>query len=84
MACGCPVVAARAGALPEVCGDAAVLLDPDDASAWSATLVALASDPGRRAALAAAGLARSRSFSWGATAQGMIGIYRAAARLESA
>lgn len=84
MACGCPVVAARSGALPEVCGDAAVLLEPDDVSAWSATLVALASDPGRRAALAAAGLARSHSFSWEATAQGMIGIYRAAARLESA
>ena len=41
MACGCPVVAADAGALPEVCGEAAaVLLDPDDPVAWRDALLA--------------------------------------------
>ena len=36
MACGCPVAASRAGSLPEVCGDAAVLFDPDDPKAIAA------------------------------------------------
>jgi glycosyltransferase involved in cell wall biosynthesis len=40
MACGCPVLAARAGALPEVCGEAAVLLDPDVPDAWRKAVLA--------------------------------------------
>ncbi len=82
MACGCPVVAARAGALPEVCGDAAILLDPDDPGAWRAAITGLADDPARRAAQAAAGLERARAFTWERTARGMLELYGAATRSD--
>jgi glycosyltransferase involved in cell wall biosynthesis len=67
MACGTPVVAAATGALPETCGDAAVLAEPDG-EAFAAALTALLRDRGERDRLRAAGLARAQRFSWAATA----------------
>ncbi|HLE60248.1 MAG TPA: glycosyltransferase, partial [Thermoanaerobaculaceae bacterium] len=83
MACGCPVLAARAGALPEVCGEAAVLLDPDDPDAWREALLTLHAEPGRRSALIHAGIARARTFTWERAARELTAIYRAAARTAS-
>ncbi|MFI5166460.1 MAG: glycosyltransferase family 4 protein [Thermoanaerobaculales bacterium] len=83
MACGCPVVAANVGALPEVCGDAAALLDPDDSSAWAAALLALAAQPVRRDAMVAAGVAHARPYTWERTAQGLVGVYRTVTRSAS-
>ena len=56
MACGCPVAASNAGAIPEVCGDAAVLFDPTDVEAMTAAM--LEADE-RREELRALGLARA-------------------------
>ncbi len=84
MACGCPVVAAHSGALPEVCGDAAVLLDPDEPNAWLRTLLTLQREPETRAALVRAGLGRARMFTWERTAAELVEVYRAAIRAESA
>ena len=61
MACGTPVVASTAGALPEVLGDAALLVDPDDASALAEALEAAASDNGT---LRRRGLERAARYSW--------------------
>ncbi len=83
MACGCPVIAADAGALPEVCGDAAILLDPEDGAAWLDATLALAADPVRRTALRDAGLARARSFTWERAARALLDLYRRATRRES-
>ena len=83
MACGCPVLAARAGALPEVCGDAARLLDPDDAAAWRAAMLALLDQPARRNALLEAGLARARTFTWERTARELAEVYRSLVRPAS-
>ena len=83
MACGCPVVAADAGALPEVCGGAAVLLSPDHPAAWLEALTWLAGDHGHRQRLVAAGLARAHELTWQATAQGLVEVYRAAIRAAS-
>jgi len=83
MACGCPVLAARAGALPEVCGEAAVLLDPDDPGAWREAVLALLSKPGRRSETVGAGLARARTFTWERTARELTAIYRGATRAAS-
>jgi glycosyltransferase involved in cell wall biosynthesis len=63
MACGTPVVATAAGALPETCGDAALLVDPGDADALADAVLAALGD----ARLAAAGPARAARFSWGRT-----------------
>ena len=68
MAAGTPVLAGRAGALPEVCGDAAVYCDPTSEDDIARGLLALATDAGLRARLAAAGRVRARAFSWDACA----------------
>ena len=66
MACGCPVAAAAAGSLPEVCGDAAVLFDPLDPEAIAAGVdEALA----RSDELTERGLRRAAAFSWDETAR---------------
>ena len=69
MACGTPVVAAGAGALPETVGDAALLVDPEDPDAFSAALVTAASDEQAREPLIEAGLRRAASFTWTRTAE---------------
>lgn len=79
MTCGCPVVAARNSAIPEVVGDAAVLLPADDADAWAETLRALLHDEDRRAALAEAGRQQAARFSWHDCAVRTAGVYRSLA-----
>jgi glycosyltransferase involved in cell wall biosynthesis len=68
MACGTPVVAANRAALPETCGDAALLVDPDDGAALAEAVLAAATDAGAREALRSAGLRRAAQFSWDRTA----------------
>jgi glycosyltransferase involved in cell wall biosynthesis len=69
MAAGTPVVAARAGALPETCGDAALLVDPGDAPGFADALVAAACDEHDRVRLIEAGRRRAAEFSWARTAR---------------
>ena len=79
MAFGTPVIAARAGALPELVGDDALLIDPDDADGLTAAIDRLADDAGLRAALGARGRARAGDFSWERTARGTLAVYEACA-----
>lgn len=76
MACGAPVLASNASALPEVGGDAAVYAEPGDQAAWSSAMLDLLNDPERRARLSEAGLARAAGFSWEATAEATWAVYR--------
>jgi glycosyltransferase involved in cell wall biosynthesis len=64
MACGIPVVAANRGALPETCGDAALLVDPNRPAEIADALVRAVSDDELRAHLSRAGVARSARYSW--------------------
>jgi glycosyltransferase involved in cell wall biosynthesis len=73
MACGTPVVAAATTALPETCGAAAVLAEPDG-DAFAAALGALLGDGAERERLRTAGLARAKEFSWDATARAIDAI----------
>ena len=66
MWCGCPVIAGQAGAVPEVCGDAALWFEPGDPAGLAAALEQIISGAGP--ALAAAGRARAAQFSWPAAA----------------
>jgi glycosyltransferase involved in cell wall biosynthesis len=68
MACGTPVVAADAAALPETCGDAALYADPRDADAI-ADAVEAALEPATAERLRAAGLSRAAAFTWDRTAR---------------
>lgn len=78
MKAGCPVIAARATSVPEVTGDAAVLVEPMDAAALAGAIGALFDDPVRRAALAVAGMARAETFTWQRTARQTADAYRRA------
>ena len=81
MASGCPVAAADAGAIPEVCGDAAALFDPTDVEAIAAGI--LETDT-RRDELVERGLARAAEFTWDGTARRHEDVYRAALNEASA
>lgn len=69
MSCGAPVVTSDLSSLPEVAGDAAVLVDPRDPAALRDALARLLADPGERARLSAAGRARAATFTWERTAR---------------
>jgi alpha-1,3-rhamnosyl/mannosyltransferase len=68
MACGTPVVAANAGALPETTGDAAILLDPSDATGFAEALQKIATDDDLRERMAVDSLAVAAQYSWERTA----------------
>jgi alpha-1,3-rhamnosyl/mannosyltransferase len=80
MTLGTPVLAARTTALPEVVGDAGVLLDPDDPDAWSAAMLDLLDDDAERTRLAAAGRERAAGFTWANTAAQTLQVYSDAMR----
>jgi glycosyltransferase involved in cell wall biosynthesis len=69
MANGCPVLAARAASIPEVCGDAAVYFDPNDPASLAAALRRAAAEPALREQMVAAGRARLARYNWRANAQ---------------
>lgn len=77
MAADIPVVATRAGAVPEVVGDAALLVDPDDADALSDALRTVLTDDATRRELVARGRTRHDGFSWARTVDGLLDVYRA-------
>jgi glycosyltransferase involved in cell wall biosynthesis len=64
MACGCPAVASRGGAVPEVAGDAAMLFDPHSVDEIAACLERMLTDPDLRADHVQRGLVRARQFTW--------------------
>lgn len=68
MACGTPVACSNISSMPEVAGDAAALFDPYDEDAIQAILTDLLTDNGLRNDLARRGIARSKEFTWAATA----------------
>jgi glycosyltransferase involved in cell wall biosynthesis len=80
MACGAPVVTSNVSSLPEVAGDAAVLVDPRDESAIGDAVVDLLQDDRARAELRARGLARARQFTWARCAEQTWAVYEEALR----
>jgi glycosyltransferase involved in cell wall biosynthesis len=76
MASGTPVIASRAASIPEVVGDAAIVLDPHDVQAWAAAIVDVVNDEHVRAAMRAKGLARAAAFTWARTARVTLDVYR--------
>ena len=78
MSVGTPVIAAQVSSLPEVAGDAALLVDPFDVDALAGVLEQVAGDAELRADLAARGFRRVRRFSWERAAQETLAVYREA------
>jgi glycosyltransferase involved in cell wall biosynthesis len=79
MQCGTPVVAARAGAIPEVTGDAALLVEPTDEAGIAAAIARVVDDPLLHAEFAARGRARVERYTWDACSRGIVAAYRTAA-----
>jgi glycosyltransferase involved in cell wall biosynthesis len=82
MAQGCPVAAADAASLPEVCGDAALYFDPHDEAAIAQALQRLIDDAALRDRLRAAGLARVRTLRWAASAARLHAVLAAVPGLQ--
>jgi len=82
MAAGTPVIASRSSSIPEVVGDAGVLVDePAEPSAWATALTSLIDDDDHRRSLAARGERQAAKFSWQRAAGRMLEVYRDAAGL---
>ena len=79
MASGVPVVATTAGALPEVLGDGALLVEPGDADALAEAIEQALTDSVVRAALIERGRRQAATFDWAACAAGLASLYRRAA-----
>jgi glycosyltransferase involved in cell wall biosynthesis len=75
MASGTPVVTSNVSSLPEVAGDAAVLVDPYDPAAIADGIARVLTDEGLRRDLRAKGLARAKQFSWDASVRRVRAIY---------
>jgi glycosyltransferase involved in cell wall biosynthesis len=74
MLLGCPAVVAPCGALPEVCGQAALYAGADDEEAWISQLRALADDPAIRARYSALAREQAKRFTWERAAERLLQI----------
>ncbi len=79
MDCGVPVVATAAGAVPEIVGEAAVLVPPRDTDALAGALASVLDDAELRRALVEKGRCRAARFTWQACGAGLAELYRDAA-----
>jgi glycosyltransferase involved in cell wall biosynthesis len=75
MACGIPVIASRAGSLPEVVGDAGVFFDPTDSDNMASVIRAFLCDHARRNECAQLGLERASQFTWQKSARALIACF---------
>ena len=80
MQVGVPVVTTTAGAIPEVVGDAAVLVPPGDAEALTDAIGRALGDDALRTRLVDAGKTQAAAYDWDRTASGLVELYRAVAR----
>jgi glycosyltransferase involved in cell wall biosynthesis len=78
MQCGTPVITSNASSLPEVVGEAGVMVPADDLDALCAAMLDLVTKPALRRSLQEKSLARAAEFSWQRTAAGVVAAYRAA------
>jgi glycosyltransferase involved in cell wall biosynthesis len=82
MQAGVPVIASNASAIPEVCGDAAELIDPRNEDQLADALVGLAKDEARRTKLIALGRHRAAEFSWEKAVRETLGVYKEVLRSQ--
>ena len=83
MACGTPVVTSNTSSLPEVAGDAALLIDPYDEQELANALLRIVKDEPLRARLRERGLAQSKKFTWRNAAEKTLQLYRETAKFKT-
>jgi glycosyltransferase involved in cell wall biosynthesis len=74
-ACGTPVIATARSPLPELLGEGAIILEPEDRAGWTNALCAVLSEPGRRAKMAAAAHAAAQKLSWENSARQLLAVF---------
>jgi glycosyltransferase involved in cell wall biosynthesis len=84
MACGAPVVSSNASSLPEVVGDAALLVDPRDPEAWARAMTRVLDDANLREDLRRKGALRVKAFSWEQSARDQLRVYQELAQEKTA
>jgi glycosyltransferase involved in cell wall biosynthesis len=84
MACGRPAIASNCSSLPEVAGDAALLVDPRDSEAWAQALSQVLTDEALRQSMVEQGLVRAREFTWEKAAEETLRVYRGVLAAEAA
>jgi glycosyltransferase involved in cell wall biosynthesis len=75
MACGAPVIGSNVSSIPEVVGDAGLLVDPTDVDAIAAGMIGLLKDASARDDYMRAGIRRAARFTWDAAARQLLSIY---------
>ena len=75
MACGCPVITSNVSSLPEVAGDAAILVDPHDPKAIARAIIAVLKDDELKRELSKRGVEQAKKFSWEKTAQDFLEVF---------
>jgi glycosyltransferase involved in cell wall biosynthesis len=75
MACGTPVICSNTSSLPEVAGDAALLVDPADTGAWAEGLTRLMGDTSLRECLVQRGFHQIQTFSWERAAAQVLQVF---------
>lgn len=76
MSCGTPVISSNAASLPEVVGDAGLLVPPGDVPGLAAAMLRVLRDPGLCAHLSAQGLVQAARFSWKRAARELVEVYQ--------
>jgi glycosyltransferase involved in cell wall biosynthesis len=76
MTIGCPVIASRKSSIPEVCGDAALYVDPWSEQGLAEALQLLERDGDLRGRFGRAGRTRAAAFSWGRAAEAFVRVLR--------
>ena len=76
MGCGVPVITSNTSSMPEVAGDAALIIDPYKPEEITAAMISIQSEPELKAALIGKGLLQAAKFSWKAMAEHVLEIYR--------
>ncbi len=76
MACGAPVITSNTSSLPEVVGDAALLIDPYNTSELAQAMIRLLEDEKLREELQQKGYARAQLFTWPKSASKMLSVYQ--------
>jgi glycosyltransferase involved in cell wall biosynthesis len=82
MACGVPVICSTGGALREMAGKAAALVEPGDVAGLAAQMARVASNPALRASMRESGLAHAQQFQWRKTAEATLRVYAKALKID--
>jgi glycosyltransferase involved in cell wall biosynthesis len=72
---GAPTLTSRTSSIPEVAGDAAILLEPEDVEGWAQSMLRLASSRGERDQLRLAAIAQAKMFDWKSSAAALLELY---------